>query len=213
MSYLRPLEMSTKRHNLLLVALVGLGLVGYTLPWLHLAPASLSMGAYDLAEWSSLVPAVRQSAPFLWTALLLRLPLAALGLLLAGIVTLFPHNRRIDVIVLALTCLALLPPIEFLTQYHEDVNYRQQFAVAVTLLIVGCIIIALRHKPFHSHRLIAITILGILCAVLGLYESITLMRGFQLSVQIASGGILYILALSGLAIVLKQNRVVRPTLF
>ena len=42
----------------------------------------LKFGAYDLAEWTSLHPSVRSGNPALLTALLLRVPLACLGLII-----------------------------------------------------------------------------------------------------------------------------------
>lgn len=118
--------------RLLLLAL--LLLIMYTLPWLDGGSRALALGAYDLAEWTSLHPAVRGQSPPLLTTLLLRLPLACVAVWVAW----WPAPARLwgrlvqGLIALLLTA-ALLPPLDFFTN-SADVNYRQQFMLAVLTL-------------------------------------------------------------------------------
>ena len=54
-------------------------LIAYALPWMMTPTiAGLTNGAYDLAEWTSIHPAVRAD-PLLLTPLLLRLPLVGIA--------------------------------------------------------------------------------------------------------------------------------------
>ena len=113
---------------------IALMLVFYAFPWVVNPAASLSPNAYDLAEWTSLHPAVRAETPMLLTSLLLRLPLACLALLIA-----FRARRNwFSVIVVLLIGLALLPPLEFIKTLG-DPNYDQQAALAAITLIGGAI--------------------------------------------------------------------------
>ena len=96
-------------------------LLFYLFPWVVNPGVSLSLGGYDLAEWASLHPAVRDATPALFTSLLLRLPLACLALLIA-----FTAQRRLlPVLIVLIAALGLLPPPEFI-KATNDPNYRQQ---------------------------------------------------------------------------------------
>jgi len=60
-----------------------LGLLGYLLPWAVASSAPMTLNAYDLAEWTSLHPAQRQTTPPLLAPLRLRAQLAILSLAFA----------------------------------------------------------------------------------------------------------------------------------
>src|SRR5262245_55358949 len=104
-----------------LIILCATGIAAYCLPWLVNRGTGLTFGAYDLAEWTSLHPAVRGGNPPLLASLLLRLPLACFGLVAA--MTLWPNNKGKRLTLIFLVAIALLPPIEFFTQYRDDSNY------------------------------------------------------------------------------------------
>ena len=161
--------------------------------------SSLNLGAYDLAEWSSLHPIVRQTTPFLWTSLALRVPLAILGVLLAAYISKTFHRTSFAIVCLLITAIALLPPLEFFTIYRDDPNYRQQFILALLTLIIG-----LPVQIWESERparliLIALCILGVLSSSTGLYQAQNLLQGFDLHPAIGSGGVVTCIALAALA--------------
>src|SRR5437762_3346647 len=107
---------------LLIPFLLVSAVIGYLLPWMITPAQSLTMGAYDLAEWTSLHPVVRQTLPFLWTTLALRIPLAILGILLAEYIASTLYRKVIGFLVILITVIALLPPLEFFTVYRDDPN-------------------------------------------------------------------------------------------
>ena len=67
--------------------LIGVMIACYVLPWVINPGVSLTLGGYDLGEWTSLHEAVRGEQPPLLTSFLLRLPLA----LIAMLVGMQPH--------------------------------------------------------------------------------------------------------------------------
>ncbi|MEP7357212.1 MAG: hypothetical protein ABI847_08230 [Anaerolineales bacterium] len=73
--------MNTRRRIVQLTAL-GLGLAGYWLPWLSAPPAALRLNGYELSEWVTYLPGVRDGSLPL-SRLVFLLPLACLAILLA----------------------------------------------------------------------------------------------------------------------------------
>ncbi len=164
-------------------------LVLYLFPWLVNPGASLSLNGYDLAEWASLHPAVREATPALLTSLLLRLPLACLALLIA-----FTRRRGLlPAVIVLITALALLPPPEFVKAL-DDPNYRQQATLALFTLMGG--VMGLSGKLQRARHWIATTVglLGAMACLVGLLQSYNLMRDFDLPTQIGAGGALLALA-------------------
>src|SRR5262245_8162468 len=113
-----PANPSLKRvwADWLVWLIVILALLAYCAPWLVNNGAALTPNASDLAEWTSLNPATHVSSPPLLPSFLLRLPLVCLALILA-----FSHKTNqsfgwISAAYVLLTALALLPPLEFITQ-------------------------------------------------------------------------------------------------
>lgn len=106
-------------------------LAAYSLPWLNGPGAGLTFNAYDLAEWISLYPAARAESPALLTPLLLRLPLALIGLIaIVGF-----QRAWLRALVVVVTALALLPPLDFFTTSSADPNYRQQFMLSLAFVL------------------------------------------------------------------------------
>ena len=178
-------------NNVLLFPLfLTLVLVGYLLPWVLTSASSLSMGAYDLAEWSSLHPIVKQTAPFLWITLALRIPLAVLAILLVIYLAKTLHLPSIALVCLFVSAIALLPPLEFFTTFRDDPNYRQQLFLALFTVVIGTI--AVFGKPKSLNLILAITLsaLGVLASAIGLYQAQILIEGFGLPYSIGFGGVI-----------------------
>ena len=185
--------------SILIPLLIGVALVGYFLPWVLTQASSLSLGAYDLAEWSSLHPVVRQTVPFLWTTLALRIPLAIVGILLTVYVRKTTGSLTIAVIVLLVTAIALLPPLEFFTTYRDDPNYRQQFTLVLVTLIIGLLIVIRKPKRLQTGMLIGLSVLGVIASAIGLYQANSLLQGFELHTAIGLGGVVTSIAFAAVA--------------
>ncbi len=70
------------RRRFVHLAALGLALVGYWLPWLAAPAAALRLNGYELSEWVTFLPGVRDGSLPL-SRLLFLLPLACVALLLA----------------------------------------------------------------------------------------------------------------------------------
>lgn len=179
-------------------------LIFYCLPWVITTAASLTMGAYDLAEWSSLHPASRGASIPLLPALLLRLPLVCLALAAA-----FAARRGASwwlyTLFVGLMSAALLPPLEFFTQAGSDPNYRQQFGLALFALIGGTAGLTGRLSSWNSSIIPALALAGVAASAAGLWQAEALLRDFQLPAQLGLGVFGLAACLLGLAAVAKQT--------
>ncbi|MBZ0290443.1 MAG: hypothetical protein K8I30_22650 [Anaerolineae bacterium] len=179
--------------------LVGVGLAACALPWVIHPGASISLGAYDLAEWTSLMPAVRDANLPLLPTLLLRLPLVCL----AGIVAWSTANRGLRGLFIVLAALALLPPLQFFSN-TGDINYRQQFTLALLAFIIGAVGFVVRLERRRAVVAVGFGLVGALAAIIGSIQAYTLMGDYQLPTQLGVGGVLFAVTCAGLA--LKQTR-------
>ena len=175
------------RLYLLVGGLFALGGAAYSLPWLTNPGSGLSFGAYDLAEWASLHPAVRGGNPAFLTSLLLRLPLACLGLIIT--VGLLQIKLRSRIFLTFLIALALLPPLEFFTQYRDDPNYQQQFYLAGIALVIGVLSVSMKPGRHIKTFVIFLAVIGGASSLTGLLQAYSLLEQFKLSVQVGLGGI------------------------
>jgi hypothetical protein len=173
--------------QLLTVMLLVLGCAAYSLPWLTNPGSGLSLGAYDLAEWTSLHPTVRSGNPALLTTLLLRLPLACLGLIIS--IGFLREKLGFAVLVIVLTGIALLPPLEFFTQYRDDPNYQQQFFLALFTIATGILSIAIRPEILIKSLVILLVVVGAGSSLAGLLQGYSLLEQFKLPTQFGLGGI------------------------
>jgi hypothetical protein len=189
-----------KRSQFWFISLCILGIVAYFIPWLINPGNGLSFGAYDLAEWASLHPAIRGGNPPFLASLLLRLSLACFGLVIAT--TLWKQKRGWHIVFIFLVGIALLPPIEFFTLYRDDPNYQQQFALAVITVLVGVSSLALRSPKWTSALGIVCAVVSGISSLLGLIQTYDLMRGFALVTQVGSGGILFVVLNVGIMLLL-----------
>lgn len=181
----------TQKKPFYLAVLLAIALLAYCLPWLHNAGVSLSLNAYDLAEWTTLHPSVRAANPSLITSLLLRLPLPCLGLAIAfGNIT---RSRIVKIILLGLLSLALFPPLEFFTSARNDPNYQQLFALALITFITG-LVVPVFTSPKQKHIIvIVLMIVGLIAALVGTLQANSLMETFKLPAQLGLGIVLIVL--------------------
>lgn len=161
-----------------------LGLIAYMLPWVTAPSASLTLGAYDLAEWVSLHPGARSTTPTLLPALLLRLALVCL-LLIAAYSSL---PRTLKGIIVVIGAVALLPPLEFFTSDLADSNYRQQLALAVFTLIAGFTGVSGIAQRWSGRIQVALALALVITVIWGNLSSYNLLIAYRLPAQIALGG-------------------------
>lgn len=182
---------------------VALALVAYVLPWLVNPGAGLTFNAYDLAEWLSLHPAVRDTSP----PLLVTAGLRGLLCLLAWLIAFAPAPTRFirgsHLVFVVLVAVALLPPLEFFTAAAwGDSNYRQQFALSLLTLIVGLLGLSQRFIRWSVVLQTGIVIISLLISLIVLAHSTSLMQMVRLPAQPGPGGILF--PLLHLAFLLQQ---------
>jgi uncharacterized membrane protein YsdA (DUF1294 family) len=172
-------------------------LAAYYLPWIANRAAALSANAYDLAEWTSLHPSVREASIPLLAPFLLRAALGGLALL-SGFRALrvLPGWLRLAYAALALwLALTLLPPLDFFRGAWDDSNYRQQFFLSVgTLVGLGMLSAAGRRA---SPRLLrrAEASLGLLALLSGLIGEIlaqNVIRSLQIDAPLGVGVVLLV---------------------
>lgn len=175
-----------RAQQLLASGLLLLGCIAYSLPWLMNPGNGLTFGAYDLAEWTSLHPAVRGGNPALLTALLLRVPLACLGLIVS--IGFLRGRLGFAIGVIVLTGIALLPPLEFFTQFRDDPNYQQQFFLALITVAVGIASMMLRSIRLTKMVVILLAVVGAASSLAGLLHGYAFLEQFKLPTQFGLGG-------------------------
>jgi hypothetical protein len=185
-----------------------LGLISYALPWIVTPTAPLTLGAYDLAEWTSLHPSQPHTTPVLLVPLLLRIQLVIITLIIALAV----HTDKFRILAIMIIIplfLAQLPPLEFLTIGTDNINYQQQFTFASISLVAGLILT--KFKPMRLIPYISIFLVGVgvISAISGLQQAQSL---YALSLQesgVGAGMILLCVAYLVIAVihlrVLKSN--------
>lgn len=169
--------------------------VAYNLPWISSRSAGLTMDAFDLAEWTSLNPAVITSSPSLLTTLLLRLiPLFVIAMLT---INTSPSRKSngwwISAFVTLVVAIAMFPPLEFLTSDRGNINYRQQFAISLGLFLVGGLGLSGIFYRFRHSITVIINIIAIATSIIGLATAFQLYADFYLPRAISIGGVLTIL--------------------
>ncbi len=155
-------------------------LMGLLLPWLLAPNAAMTLNAYDLAEWASLHPAQRGTNPPLVVPLLLRAQLVILCAL-AGVAAQCTLEKRATALVIVALAVAQLPPIEFVYDIG-NLNYRQQFGLALASLILGMAALRWINRRWQP----------LFVAVFGLVGALTTLAGATLALDVfaslASGG-------------------------
>ncbi len=146
------------------------------------------MNGFDLAEWTSLHPAVRASSPTLLTSLLLRMPhvMLAFALALAANGLTDARMRWIVRAVAVLLALRMVPPMEFFTETRDDPNYRQMALMTVMgLAAVGTALVT--PKRWQMLALASTLIIGVVAGWMGLTRSAELLDNFQIITKIGPG--------------------------
>lgn len=158
-------------------------LLALSLPWLVHYTAGMTLNAYDLAEWTTLTPAQRQTNPPLQAALLIR---AQIPLFMTLCALVF-QRHRLMIGVLILGILAQLPPLEFFTQLN-DINYQQQYLLAIASGIsVGVGIYAAKYSVLKNAMIAIVCILGIASTVAGTQLALVILEQFQMDVVVGLG--------------------------
>ena len=137
--------------------LVLFGLIGYVQPWIVLQSGPMTLNAFDLAEWASLVPLQRSTTPPLLASLLLRSPPVILSLVLGA-----AAGRKRWVMSAAAICLlsaSQLPPFEFVYDIN-NLNYRQQAALAALSLVAGFLLLPLVRGKLIASVWLALAAVG-----------------------------------------------------
>ncbi len=206
--------------------LIGVMIACYVLPWVINPGVSLTLGGYDLGEWTSLHEAVRGEQSPLLTSFLLRLPLA----LVAVLVGMQPHHlapspkrgegekrltsppnplsqgrggitsRILPVVAILLIAAALLPPLEIL-DYPNDPNYQQQALVAGIALVGGLLGVSGLVRRVDTWLRVGIGVVGTGAVIAGLSKACQLMQGFSLPVSMGLGGVLLAALFAAVAVI------------
>lgn len=165
--------------------------VCYHIPWVTHDTAGFTMHGFDLAEWTSLHPAVRSSSPGLLTTLLLRVPLLAVVFALALVANSADDERmRWAIRICALLfAVRFIPPKEFFTSSSDDSNYRQ---MALLTLLSGAavgvsLLIARLSQGVQKTLFVVVVVSGVVSGWWGLSRSGELFDNFELDVSYGIG--------------------------
>ena len=187
------------------------GLVGYLQPWIVAPTGSMTLSAFDLAEWASLVPAQRVTSPPLLASLLLRLQPVIICLLL-GAVADSRAKIALSAVAILLLSTAQLPPFEYVYDLN-NLNYRQQFFLAFASLVGGFAAMLLSGRMLASLATIVLPIVGLVTSVMGLARAEALLAQFQLDASSGAGIVILsatyfaLLALSARGIISRRQAV------
>ena len=182
---------------MLTVALVLIGFGGYLLPWIVASSGPMTLNAFDLAEWASLVPAQRGTFPPLIVPLLLRTQPVLLSLLLS-VIAVGRKGMAVAALAICLVAIAQLPPFEYVYDIN-NLNYRQQFVLAVVSLVAGLLLLPHGRRWIALAVKLALAIVGIGTATLGLSGAMALFSQFGLAAVPGAG--IWILILGYAAII------------
>ena len=184
-------------------------LVGYFLPWYTHETAGFTMNGWDIAEWSSLHPAVRSESPAMLTSLLLRLPHVVIAFGLAILANCLQDGRirwivRIGAMAWAIR---MMPPWDFLTSASDDLNYRQMAMLTGVGLVSVLVAIGLGRS---FQRLQVLVMVGVLIiaggsGLSGVSRVGNFLDGFEIDVTVGVGLALYLAAVLGMSGVLAGH--------
>jgi uncharacterized membrane protein len=184
--------MASRRVWLVLAGLV-LALACYYLPWFTHSTAGFTMNGFDLAEWSSLHPAVRSTS--MLTSFLLRAPLLAVIAALALIANRLPDPRARWVLraLVVLIALRFIPPADFFRAAREDPNYRQMalFTVLSGIAIVAALTLYRVPGRWQAALLVLLLLAGTAAGWWGLARAKLLLDNFEIAVKVGPGFIGY----------------------
>ena len=195
--------MIEKQSNPILIMALTLALCAYFLPWVSHPSASLTMGAYDLAEWLNLHPLTQ---PDRIPGLLLRSQLLLFTLVVAfwSAQPRFTKHWWVRMIGIMLLCIAQLPPPEFI-EWTGDLNQRQQALLAIMSALGGTFGLAGFMKRYHQQILYGICMIGIITTGYILVILPKLMATFELSKNQGLGGYMLIGVYVGMIFFIRQS--------
>ena len=177
-------------NTVLVLLLLALG--AYLLPWIVAPNASMTLNAFDLAEWTSLHPLQQQARPPLMVPLLLRIHLPILAISMA----LWPKNREEcypAILFIVLLSISQLPPLEFINNLN-DLNYRQLLILASATLFLSTILRRFLPAQLRPVATLLLALLGIVTSLVG--QSLA-MELYQLTLEKGkAGGGLCLMALT-----------------
>lgn len=181
----------------LLLAMI-VALVAYYLPWVDHITAGFTMNGFDLAEWASLHPAVRASAPPMLASFLLRVPqvTVAIGLALAASALHDPRWRVVGWAAALLVAVRFIPPAEFVQSARSDPNYRQM-ALLTALGVLGVGVAAILSRRGGRWLVAGAALLivgGAVAGWIGLARAGELLDNFEIAARTGSGPMLYTIA-------------------
>jgi hypothetical protein len=187
------MQTATRRALIELLGVIGLGLAlaCYYAPWYTHTTAAFTLNAFDLAEWTSLHPAVRAGSPALLTSFLLRAPQLALIVALALHANCCGDARARWLLraVALLIALRFFPPREFFGGAADDPNFRQM--MLLTVLGAGGVAVAMLAgrlpQRWQAWGLAAALALGVGAGWWGLARARPLLDNFEIAVQVGVG--------------------------
>jgi hypothetical protein len=204
-------ESATAWRTWMLAILLLLALVGFYLPWVNNAAASLSANAYDLAEWVGLAPSQRGSTPPMTAPFFLRAVLAVIALLFVFCAGRFQGIRirpiRWAILVIALVlALTLQPPLGFFRGAGDDPNYRQLFALSVGTFLAIIVLLAamalqrLRRSASLWRELeVLFGVAGIVSALIGFAQASQVIQTLRIGAPPGIGLVLCVASLGAYA--------------
>ncbi|GAB4530640.1 MAG: hypothetical protein OHK0046_51320 [Anaerolineae bacterium] len=172
-----------------------LALAGYILPWVTHPGSSLTLGALDLAEWTSLHPEERFFSPALQTPLLLRLPLLFITIMLS-----FARPRWFSAVGCLLLVMTALPPLDFFVEARGDANYRQQFVLAVAAIAGAGLGLSGWLARWRAWIVALSGIAAAVTGILGLLQARDYLIGFSMPVALGWGVAVMVIGVLGYAV-------------
>lgn len=162
-----------------------LAILGYILPWTVNIGNSLSMGAYDFAEWLSKRPLDDSSYN---TILLLRgqLTLLTWFIMLNIERPYFTLRWWLHIVVGIVLVIAQLPPIEFIRN-TADINQQQQAILAIISLIALPIGASGWLAGYRNIIWLIVAFTGIASTLFALITGINIMQNYHLPSDIGVG--------------------------
>jgi hypothetical protein len=180
----------------ILAGFVALLIYAYTSAWVSVAPAGLQMGAYDLAEWLSLIRVSPES-------LLLRAHLVLISVILGLLIRDIANHQRFAWVLVALPILlvlAQLPPPQHLLDFGNP-NYRQQFLLALISAFGVSVMLSGRLGRIQALVIPTASLIGVIITPIAVLLSLEMMRGYGLEAEAAYGPVLSALCYSGIGAV------------
>ena len=213
---LRSFDRLPEYSSQLFILLV-IGFLGYLLPWAVAPSAPMTLNAYDLAEWTSLHPAQRLTSPPLLAPLLLRLQLVILTVLVAALASRQSLKALSGMFIVALA-VSQLPPFEYVYDI-ANMNYKQQFILAVTSFVAGLVVIRFGGKRVLGVLASVLPVVGIISATYGISLAYDLFEPLQPGGSIGLGLWILLASYAGIvvmviyAVISRVRRISRPDVF